>query len=310
MYSPAAASAATSASRAIGHQPIPAAPGPLRRNAARGPFQHVSTARWPAGLGSAGSAGGRRAAGWPCRTLEQDGTLAAGGMVHGYQEQLATYNVNGSVVRSSNPANEAFQQLRQAVLTSLDFADNAEQTMDYEDGNDDLTEEILLDPGSSAAVALTVYEVGALGASRRWRLTLAYLVFILCSRCCARACLPGLRPACLGPTLPPLPFPPPLCHPADPEDRPAGQDAARVRAATRPHPCPQPPAPRPAAGGPFPGPHQDLSQCDDQGGVCAGQRWGRAGHHHGGSLPAVRARQRCLTQVPRGGGGDVCGSMG
>lgn len=71
----------------------------------------------------------------------------------------------GGVAR---PASEAFQQLRQA-LTSLDFADNAEQTMDFEDGGFEGGElDIQLDQNASAAVGLTVYETLRIDQQGTW----------------------------------------------------------------------------------------------------------------------------------------------
>jgi len=55
---------------------------------------------------------------------------------------------------------ETFQQLRQAVLSSLDFSDNAENTQDWEDSALDSGDEFAVEPqGSAAAVGKAVYEV-------------------------------------------------------------------------------------------------------------------------------------------------------
>ncbi len=64
---------------------------------------------------------------------------------------------------------ETFQQLRQAaaVLTSLDLADNAEHTVDYEDGAAELAEDILLESQPSAKeVGKSVFEVRRRGSLR------------------------------------------------------------------------------------------------------------------------------------------------
>ena len=64
--------------------------------------------------------------------------------------------------RSSLAPKETFQQLRKAVLTSLDFADNVEHTVDYEDGGGgaEMQEDILLETGPSAKeVGKSVFEV-------------------------------------------------------------------------------------------------------------------------------------------------------
>ena len=67
----------------------------------------------------------------------------------------------GSGGRASLPT-ETFQQLRQAVLTSLDIADNAEHTVDYEDGGAELREDILLESCPSVKeVGKSVFEVRA-----------------------------------------------------------------------------------------------------------------------------------------------------
>lgn len=65
----------------------------------------------------------------------------------------------GGFGRASLPT-ETFQQLRQAVLTSLDIADNAEHTIDYEDGGAELQEDILLESCPSVKeVGKSVFEV-------------------------------------------------------------------------------------------------------------------------------------------------------
>ena len=64
--------------------------------------------------------------------------------------------------RSSLAPKETFQQLRKAVLTSLDFADSVEHTVDYEDGGGgaEVQEDIPLETGPSAKeVGKSVFEV-------------------------------------------------------------------------------------------------------------------------------------------------------
>ncbi|PSC71249.1 Mg2+ transporter [Micractinium conductrix] len=66
---------------------------------------------------------------------------------------------------------ETFQQLRQAVLTSLDLTDNAEHTVDYEDGSAELQEDIWLESCPSAKeVGKSVFEtlrIDMAGKTRR-----------------------------------------------------------------------------------------------------------------------------------------------
>lgn len=66
---------------------------------------------------------------------------------------------------------ETFKQLRQAVLSSLDLTDNAEHTVDYEDGSAELAEDILLESCPSAKeVGKSVFEtlrIDQAGKTRR-----------------------------------------------------------------------------------------------------------------------------------------------
>lgn len=84
-----------------------------------------------------------------CYTREQGSSNAA-----------AAVNANGN-----RPApNETFQQLRQAVLSSLDFSDNAEQTQDWgDDGGFESLDDIPIEPeGKAATVGKAVYEASTL----------------------------------------------------------------------------------------------------------------------------------------------------
>lgn len=148
----------------------------------RCPGQHGSLRQRRPG-GSGGSGGG--ASDLACRTivpgrLQQGGLLAfqpsspgsAGGYdgagsvtgeVHGYPRTLGGGGGNGAgpLTRASLPT-ETFQQLRQAVLTSLDITDNAEHTIDYEDGGSEVQEDILLESCPSVKeVGKSVFEVRA-----------------------------------------------------------------------------------------------------------------------------------------------------
>lgn len=148
----------------------------------RCPGQHGSLRQRRPG-GSGGSGGG--ASDLACRTivpgrLQQGGLLAfqpsspgsasgyegAGsvtGEVHGYPRTLGGGGGIGAgpLTRASLPT-ETFQQLRQAVLTSLDIADNAEHTIDYEDGGSEVQEDILLESCPSVKeVGKSVFEVRA-----------------------------------------------------------------------------------------------------------------------------------------------------
>ncbi len=158
----------------------------LRWSQARGPPQRCPPQqggglrqRRPGG----GSGGG--ASDLACRTivpgrLQQGGLLAfqpsspgsasdvdvgagsVAGEVHGYPRTLGGGgggNGTGPLSRASLPT-ETFQQLRQAVLTSLDIADNAEHTIDYEDGGSEVQEDILLESCPSVKeVGKSVFEV-------------------------------------------------------------------------------------------------------------------------------------------------------
>lgn len=157
----------------------------------RCPGQHGSLRQRRPG-GSGGSGGG--ASDLACRTivpgrLQQGGLLAfqpsspgsAGGYdgagsvtgeVHGYPRTLGGGGGNGAgpLTRASLPT-ETFQQLRQAVLTSLDITDNAEHTIDYEDGGSEVQEDILLESCPSVKeVGKSVFEtlrIDQAGKTRR-----------------------------------------------------------------------------------------------------------------------------------------------
>lgn len=69
---------------------------------------------------------------------------------------------NGGAAHSARPSlpTETFKQLRHAVLTSLDIADNVEHTIDYEDGGGQLQQDIPLESQPSAKeVGKSVFEV-------------------------------------------------------------------------------------------------------------------------------------------------------
>ena len=73
-----------------------------------------------------------------------------------------TFQVQGTSPGSKHGSGstETFQQLRQAVLSSLDFSDNSEQVQDWDDSLYDSTDDVPIEPaGSAAAVGKAVYEV-------------------------------------------------------------------------------------------------------------------------------------------------------
>lgn len=93
-----------------------------------------------------------------CLLAFQPGSGGGGGDLS--QADVSGFLGNGSGGRGL--PKETFQQLRQAaaVLTSLDLADNAEHTVDYEDGSAELAEDILLESCPSAKeVGKSVFEV-------------------------------------------------------------------------------------------------------------------------------------------------------
>ena len=117
------------------------------------------------------------------RTLENEGSSASN-QVNGTQGTQP----NG-VVRA-NGANETFQQLRQAVLSSLDFNDNVEATLDWEESLDEFVEESQISP---SGVGKAVYEVRGieplvclifLPAKSVWKGNLSYVLKTKCASFC------------------------------------------------------------------------------------------------------------------------------
>lgn len=172
--------------------PAPAGSLPaLRWTHERGPPQRCPLQRplHPGGLRQRrpGGGGGGGASDLACRTVEpgrpQLGGLlafqpsavggadlgASAGEVHGYPRTLGGGGGgNGPLGRASLPT-ETFQQLRQAVLTSLDIADNAEHTVDYEEGGAELQEDWLLESCPSVKeVGKSVFEVRPLEGLLLW----------------------------------------------------------------------------------------------------------------------------------------------
>lgn len=124
----------------------------------------------------------RGAADMLCRTSEQHGGQPPSGPQHGsvglsQQDEAPSSGAhasngsgkavngsiggNGAAARTSLPT-ETFKQLRHAVLTSLDIADNAENPSDYEDGGLETQENIALESCPSAKeVGKSVFEVSS-----------------------------------------------------------------------------------------------------------------------------------------------------
>jgi Mg2+ and Co2+ transporter CorA len=106
-----------------------------------------------------------------CRTLDKEGSFASF-QPSGYNG--VSNSKDGTVPRSSkatSPAGDSFKQLRQAVLSSLDFSENAEATQDWDDW-DESSEEFATEPlnGMPAAAGKAVFEVQRIdkqGKSRR-----------------------------------------------------------------------------------------------------------------------------------------------
>ncbi|EFN51929.1 hypothetical protein CHLNCDRAFT_139580 [Chlorella variabilis] len=159
-------------------------PSSLRWGAERGPAQRAG---FP-GQGPLPRRRRRQASDLACRTVEHHGGRAAGGL-HGVEPGAAEADVFGAngaaaaaghghagppppaaAARPSLPT-ETFKQLRHAVLTSLDIADNAEHTVDYEDGSAEVQEDILLESCPSAKeVGKSVFEtlrIDQAGKTRR-----------------------------------------------------------------------------------------------------------------------------------------------
>lgn len=105
--------------------------------------------------------------GQSCLLAFQPGSGGGGGGNGSGGSELSQADVSGFLGNGSagrGLPKEAFQQLRQAVLTSLDLADNAEHTVDYEDGVAELAEDILLEsPPSAKEVGKSVFEVRTKG---------------------------------------------------------------------------------------------------------------------------------------------------
>lgn len=76
-------------------------------------------------------------------------------------EEVVETHTHRVAARTSLPT-ETFKQLRHAVLTSLDIADNAENPSDYEDGGLETQENIALESCPSAKeVGKSVFEVSS-----------------------------------------------------------------------------------------------------------------------------------------------------
>jgi hypothetical protein len=108
-----------------------------------------------------------------CRTLDKEGSFASF-QPSGFNGALNKDSNNGTGPRSSKATSgsgDTFQQLRQAVLSSLDFSENTEATQDWDDW-DDSSEDIASEPqiGTPVAAGKAVFEVqriDKLGKSRR-----------------------------------------------------------------------------------------------------------------------------------------------
>lgn len=88
--------------------------------------------------------------------------------LHGYVYNTRNYNhrqsknINSGISHDTNGnSNETFQQLRQAVLSSLDFSDNTDQIQEWDESLYDSAEDVSqIDPqAAAAAVGKAVYEV-------------------------------------------------------------------------------------------------------------------------------------------------------
>lgn len=128
----------------------------LSSGRSRGPFQHGH----PHASNAIGLLRQRRRGldGFTCRTLEADevaGYEGAGGQEEAWQQ-------SSPAAKTTSATSETFQQLRKAVLSSLDIADNAEQTHDFDDLSDaDQFDVISAEAPTAASVGRAVYEVGA-----------------------------------------------------------------------------------------------------------------------------------------------------
>ena len=108
-----------------------------------------------------------------CRTLDKEGSFASF-QPSSFNGALNGNSTNGTGPRSSKATSgsgDSFQQLRQAVLSSLDFSENHGASQDWEDwddSSDDLGGEP--QPGMPAAAGKAVFEVQRIdkqGKSRR-----------------------------------------------------------------------------------------------------------------------------------------------
>lgn len=127
----------------------------LSSGRSRGPFQHHGHAS-----NTNGQLRQRRRGleSFTCRTLEADEAAVAGYGEAGGQGEAGW---QGHPAKTAAATSETFQQLRKAVLSSLDFADNAEQTLDFEDVSDaDQFDDISAEAPTAASVGRAVYEVG------------------------------------------------------------------------------------------------------------------------------------------------------
>ncbi|KAL4420840.1 hypothetical protein ABPG75_010496 [Micractinium tetrahymenae] len=125
-------------------------------------------------FGSSGYGSSFGSGGQSCLLAFQPGSGGGGG---GGSGELSQADVSGFLALGNGNSSgraipkETFQQLRQAVLTSLDLADNAEHTIDYEDGSAELAEDILLESCPSAKeVGKSVFEtlrIDQAGKTRR-----------------------------------------------------------------------------------------------------------------------------------------------
>jgi len=108
-----------------------------------------------------------------CRTLDKEGSFVSF-QPSGFNGALNGNSHDGTVPRSSKTTSgsgDTFQQLRQAVLSSLDFSEITEATQDWDDW-DDTFEELGAEPqlGTPAAAGKAVFEVQRIdkqGKSRR-----------------------------------------------------------------------------------------------------------------------------------------------
>lgn len=111
---------------------------------------------------SPGSANGSEGGSSSSEYLAEYVAAGAGGEVHGYPKFGGVLAGSGSGGGRPSLPTDTFQQLRQAVLSSLDIADNAEHTVDYEDGGLEEGEGIALESCPSVKeVGKSVFEVGA-----------------------------------------------------------------------------------------------------------------------------------------------------